>query len=464
VTIDAGVYERLNEPIEHDVDFTQAWTDLALSGLTFDINSIRVVEYTSEGVVISETPSQFEPALDYDANTNANGTVIWIMTGTTEALSSRYYYIYFDSTANPKSAPGYLTDLNWNSAGHILSNTYFDATIGTVLSSSQYRTGINTLLYNDIAYTDASIASGAGIYYLSSTTSEADTYEPVINGPVKKTIKITPAANGEVSFTLYDLSESIKAEGVIGGSGFSFSLFPYAHGLNSTTLSSSLYYYNGGSVVNETTSSGWLADTPDEGWTCMDGSGANKDFCLVTDSDTLASSNNFWRVTATRQLMLPAWNPNPTFPVNASSWIVMGDTYQDGRDFWNRLSAPIVITQGAAEAYQPTGVILASFTAEARFNTIEVSWSTASEKDLIGFNLYRAESSADQGEQLNDTLIPAKSPGSVNGNDYLYIDQNVGAGESYTYWLEIVGIYGTWLRYTTPVEGAYAVFMPITRH
>ena len=47
--------------------------------------------------------------------------------------------------------------------------------------------------------------------------------------------------------------------------------------------------------------------------------------------------------------MLAGFNPNQTFPIEPNSWIVFTDTYQDGRNFWNKLSSSVVKIQGAAE-------------------------------------------------------------------------------------------------------------------
>ena len=44
---------------------------------------------------------------DFDATTNAEGTIFWIMNGTTPANTDRYYYIYFDNTSNPKPPTSY---------------------------------------------------------------------------------------------------------------------------------------------------------------------------------------------------------------------------------------------------------------------------------------------------------------------------------------------------------------------
>jgi hypothetical protein len=74
---------------------------------------------------------------------------------------------------------------------------------------------------------------------------------------------------------------------------------------------------------------------------------------LVTNAATLASSNNLFR-SSTNQIIFPAWNnPNATVPIQPVSYIVMADTYQDGRDFWNKLAAPVTRTPGSPQIYQP---------------------------------------------------------------------------------------------------------------
>ena len=83
VTVNTGAHERTNAPIELAVNFTDELTDVGASGSTFDPNSVRVVEYTSAGDMIGEVASQFDADAGYDPTTNAAGTVVWIMDGTT---------------------------------------------------------------------------------------------------------------------------------------------------------------------------------------------------------------------------------------------------------------------------------------------------------------------------------------------------------------------------------------------
>ena len=342
VSVNTVDYNRVDEPIEQFIDFTDGFTQVGQAGLTFDINSVRVIEHDANGIPINEISSQFDEDAGYDPNTNAVGTVVWIMDGVTDVNTTRYYYIYFDSVDNNKPAPVYSTDLDWNAGSKILSNTNIDTTIG----SAGARSGISNLKYNNTEY-----LTNNGMVYIDGVAS---TYETLIDGPVKKTIKLTAVANGSINVTLYDLAQSVKINGYITGSGWSFTPFPYTWSLSASVCTNTLYYYDSDTIQTENvTGNNWLGHAPQEGWACYAGSGSYKDFCLVTDSNTLSKSNNLWRNTgggsSDRQLMLPGFNPNPTFPIDPNSWIVFTDTYQDGRNFWNKLSSSVVKIQGAAE-------------------------------------------------------------------------------------------------------------------
>ena len=78
--------------------------------------------------------------------------------------------------------------------------------------------------------------------------------------------------------------------------------------------------------------------------------------------------------------------------------------------------------------------------------TVIVEWSTSSELDTAGFNLYRRQLGSDQETLVNDTLIPA-SPDPLIGADYEYEDSNVQSGQEYNYYLEEVEFNGTTTRY-----------------
>jgi len=87
----------------------------------------------------------------------------------------------------------------------------------------------------------------------------------------------------------------------------------------------------------------------------------------------------------------------------------------------------------------PTDVRLANFTSLSLPQGIQLSWQTAQEIDLIGFNLYRSESQDGAQVQINPELIQALTPGQLQGNDYSFLDASAEVGKTYYYWVEWVG-------------------------
>jgi len=79
-----------------------------------------------------------------------------------------------------------------------------------------------------------------------------------------------------------------------------------------------------------------------------------------------------------------------------------------------------------------------------------VEWSTASELDTAGYNIYRSESAEGDFMKLNQQIIPSSADPWV-GSDYSYQDENTVPGVTYYYLLEDVGLDGATNRHG-PVE------------
>ena len=98
------------------------------------------------------------------------------------------------------------------------------------------------------------------------------------------------------------------------------------------------------------------------------------------------------------------------------------------------------------------GVIGYRASQEAR---VLVEWSTASELDTAGFNIFRSEDPQATGQRINLELIPA-SEDSQTGGDYTYIDKDVSSGHTYYYFLEDVNADGTASRHGPVIVKAQA--------
>lgn len=72
---------------------------------------------------------------------------------------------------------------------------------------------------------------------------------------------------------------------------------------------------------------------------------------------------------------------------------------------------------------------------------IVVRWSTESEVNTAGFNVYRSLSEDGPWAKINPQLIPG-SPDPLRGGTYVFTDTNVIAGQTYWYELEEVELGG----------------------
>ena len=91
---------------------------------------------------------------------------------------------------------------------------------------------------------------------------------------------------------------------------------------------------------------------------------------------------------------------------------------------------------------KPTVIELLSFIASPKTNKVTLQWSTASEIDNAGFNLYRSESNNGQYKKINNSLITAKGT-STQGVSYEFTDNNVQNRKTYWYKLEDICLNGT---------------------
>ncbi len=86
----------------------------------------------------------------------------------------------------------------------------------------------------------------------------------------------------------------------------------------------------------------------------------------------------------------------------------------------------------------PSEVVLLYFVARPAPGGVELLWETASERDNLGFNLYRSTQFDQLDEPLNQALIPSRSPGGGSGAVYAFLDDTVLPGGPYFYTLEDV--------------------------
>jgi hypothetical protein len=111
---------------------------------------------------------------------------------------------------------------------------------------------------------------------------------------------------------------------------------------------------------------------------------------------------------------------------------------------------------------KPTAVTASDFIAAPGTRAIVLTWNTALETNMIGFNIYRAPAAGGNPQRLNPELIPAKAAGQMEGAAYRFDDAQCQAGVEYRYWLEVVELGGASER-LGPVEATWlnTVLLPL---
>jgi len=97
-----------------------------------------------------------------------------------------------------------------------------------------------------------------------------------------------------------------------------------------------------------------------------------------------------------------------------------------------------------------TLISLSSFTATPSNKEVTIAWSTESETDNAGFNIYRSESEDGEYVQINGSLIPAQGS-STQGAAYEFMDNGLKNGTIYYYRLEDMDLNGA-STYHGPVK------------
>ncbi len=129
-----------------------------------------------------------------------------------------------------------------------------------------------------------------------------------------------------------------------------------------------------------------------------------------------------------------------TVPLDASGAGRVSIPWPDVQEAW------IILRNGAplpgAAAFEVHGVLdpvapydLASFVAEGMGASMVLEWSTASEKGLVGWNVYRSESPSGPFTRLNALAIPAFGDGAAD-TGYIFIDDTARPGRRYYYEVE----------------------------
>lgn len=100
----AGVM-RTDKYVDIPIDFSALFARLGISG-ALDVASLRVIEVDNRNEILdTAVPFQFDPAPEFDAASDAVGTITLFLAGETGASGRRLFHIYFDQQGGQPFLP-----------------------------------------------------------------------------------------------------------------------------------------------------------------------------------------------------------------------------------------------------------------------------------------------------------------------------------------------------------------------
>ena len=122
-------------------------------------------------------------------------------------------------------------------------------------------------------------------------------------------------------------------------------------------------------------------------------------------------------------------------------------SYQHGSETWSENVSTLVATSYVI-VEEPLPVVLSSFTAEYVNSSLNLNWTTQSESDNAGWNIYRSDNEIlDYAEQINNVMIEGAGTTS-EPTEYTFVDENpVVVENTYWYWIESLDGAGTTQNY-----------------
>ncbi len=167
-------------------------------------------------------------------------------------------------------------------------------------------------------------------------------------------------------------------------------------------------------------------------------------------------------------LAQPNGNTDPGWhvPDSSASNTGLSDTYGQcvpGTSLGGDAAQAASFWQGESDG--PTSIVLTSFTASVSGMAVRVRWKTASEVDLLGFYLHRAETPTGPRTRITAKLIPGKG-NATQGAQYEWLDETVNPRQVYVYWVEAMDVDETSTFYGPVVAlppCRWEIFLPVIR-
>ena len=178
-----------------------------------------------------------------------------------------------------------------------------------------------------------------------------------------------------------------------------------------------------GVVIAETVPVGthFVAAGGTSGWSCPDNAAAGT-ACRLSLGTLVGNA------TGSVTFIVRVDKPFPTGLTQIDNTASISDDGTHGAD-------PTPVNNVAATKKPPTAVTLTSFSADRQTKGVWLNWTTGSELNSLGFQIYRSTSGNRSDAMLvTPQFIVSRGTG-ASGASYSFLDQNTEAGASYHYWL-----------------------------
>jgi hypothetical protein len=169
-------------------------------------------------------------------------------------------------------------------------------------------------------------------------------------------------------------------------------------------------------------------------WASLDGSAA-KVFTDMSGTDGTPPDFEYWNFDDNKLPVDGAAGFEASFTMAPGSHTlrVQTEMYRDGWRTARNVNTKFVVNNCT------TAVSVGGFAATRTSSRVTLSWTTGSEIDIVGFNVWRSTRPDDGFIKLNASLIAATNPGGLAGAAYSFND---GSGQSSApsfYRLEVIG-------------------------
>ena len=302
IQVNANGVERLDKPAEVVLNLTALLQERQVTDRV-NQQTFLGVEVDAQGSVVNEAVSfQFDPAADYQADTNAAGTLVLLLPGATATTATRRFLLYFDSGDGlpPAAVTNQvsITNVSWQD-----QSSFQITTPGAIYYYHIYGAGFASMLDQDgkdwISYRPSGGSAGSyrgipnlvhpeGFFHHGNTNC---TSLVVSVGPLK--VKVYSESNDKKWACEWEFYPSYAKMTVLKTNAPYWFLY---EGTPGGALDDADFVVRSPAPGTRTTIwQSWVANLPAPEWICFGDTNKSRMLYLVHHEDTLAF-DSYWQM------------------------------------------------------------------------------------------------------------------------------------------------------------------------